>query len=118
MAGFEPVVGNRFTYKTTPAGEWDGTIHCEVLELVANRRFVHSWRGGHESNVGYGAPLDTVVAWTLTPVEAGTCLRLVHSGFVLPRNDPAFTGMGNGWKQVVQTIDTLSAEESASRKRH
>ena len=118
MAGFEPVVGNRFTYKTTPAGEWDGTIHCEVLELVANRRFVHSWRGGHESNVGYGAPLDTVVAWTLTPVEAGTCLRLVHSGFVLPRNDLAFTGMGNGWKQVVQTIDTLSAEESASRKRH
>jgi hypothetical protein len=23
--GFEPVEGNRFTYKTTPAGAWDGT---------------------------------------------------------------------------------------------
>ena len=38
IAGFEPVAGNRFTYKTTPAGGWDGTIHCEVLEVVENRR--------------------------------------------------------------------------------
>ncbi len=116
LAGFEPVVGNRFTYKTTPAGGWDGTIRCEVLEVIENRRFVHSWKGGHESNVGYGAPLDTVVSWTLSPVEAGTRLRLVHSGFVLPRNETAFTGMGNGWKQVVKTIDALSAEEGVSRK--
>ena len=50
--GFEPVVGNRFTFRTTPAGGWDGTIHCEVLEVVPNQRFVYAWRGGHESNVG------------------------------------------------------------------
>lgn len=24
--GFEPVEGNRFTFQTTPAGEWDGVI--------------------------------------------------------------------------------------------
>lgn len=116
LAGFEPVVGNRFTYKTTPAGGWDGTIYCEILEVVENRRFVHSWKGGDESNVGYGAPLDTVVTWTLAPVEAGTRLRLVHSGFVLPRNQTAFTGMGNGWRQVVRTIDAISAEETGARK--
>ncbi|HLY78015.1 MAG TPA: SRPBCC domain-containing protein, partial [Caulobacteraceae bacterium] len=28
--GFEPVVGKRFTYETTPAGAWDGIIHCQV----------------------------------------------------------------------------------------
>jgi uncharacterized protein YndB with AHSA1/START domain len=47
--------GNRFTYQTTPAGEWDGVIQCEVLEVIPNERLVYTWRGGHEANVGYGA---------------------------------------------------------------
>jgi uncharacterized protein YndB with AHSA1/START domain len=38
--GFEPVVGNHFTFRTTPAGEWDGTIHCHVLEVVPNERTI------------------------------------------------------------------------------
>ncbi len=50
--GFAPVVGNRFTFQTNPAGEWDGTIHCEVLEVVANERLSYAWRGGHEGNEG------------------------------------------------------------------
>ena len=32
--GFAPVKGTRFTYKTKPAGAWDGTIQCEVLEVT------------------------------------------------------------------------------------
>jgi len=71
-AGFEAVVGGRFTYRTTPAGEWDGTIQCEVLDVIFNERFVYSWKGGHEGNMGYGAPLDTVVTFTLKKVEGGT----------------------------------------------
>jgi len=35
-AGFEPVEGKYFTYQTTPAGAWDGTIHCQVLEVKPN----------------------------------------------------------------------------------
>ncbi len=31
-AGFEPVKGKQFTFQTKPAGAWDGTIHCQVLE--------------------------------------------------------------------------------------
>jgi len=34
--GFAPVPGTRFTFQTKPAGEWDGTIHCQVLEVVPN----------------------------------------------------------------------------------
>lgn len=34
--GFEPVEGRRFTYQTKPAGAWDGTIHCKVLEVKPN----------------------------------------------------------------------------------
>ena len=109
--GFEPVVGNRFTYRTTAAGEWDGTIQCEVLEVIPNERFVYSWRGGHESNVGYGAPLDTLVTFTLEQTEGGTRLRLVHSGFVLPRNETAYRGMSDGWTKVVSRLGELSAEQ-------
>ena len=28
---FAPKVGHRFTFKTKPMGDWDGTVHCEVL---------------------------------------------------------------------------------------
>jgi len=47
--GFEPVAGSHFTFQTTPAGEWDGTIHCEVLEVVPNERLSYAWKGGHEA---------------------------------------------------------------------
>lgn len=114
--GFEPVVGNRFTYRTTPAGKWDGSIRCEVMEVVPNKRFVYSWQGGHEDNLGYGSKLETVVTWTLTPVAGGTRVRVVHSGFELPRNETAYTNMSNGWKKVVRQLDATSAEIGPSGK--
>lgn len=110
-SGFEPVVGNRFTYTTKPAGEWDGAIRCEVLEVVPNQRFAYSWKGGHDGNTGYGSLLDTVVTFTLSQVEGGTRVRLVHSGFVLPKNETAYQNMSGGWSQVVPRIGTLSDEQ-------
>jgi uncharacterized protein YndB with AHSA1/START domain len=109
--GFEPVVGTRFTFQTTPAGAWDGTIHCQVLEVKPHERFAYAWKGGHEGNVGYGSRLDTVVTWILSKVENGTRLRLVHSGFVLPRNDTAFKNMSEGWKKVVKNIGATAGEK-------
>lgn len=109
-AGFAPVKGNRFTYQTTPAGAWDGVIHCEVLEAIPNERLAYAWRGGHETNIGYGSRLDTVVTFTLSRVENGTRLRLVHSGFVLPRNESAFTSMSGGWNKVVPRIGAIAGE--------
>jgi uncharacterized protein YndB with AHSA1/START domain len=109
-AGFEPVVGNRFTYQTKPAGAWDGTIRCEVLEVVAHARFVYAWRGGDEANQGYGSKLDTVVTWTLSKVPGGTRLSLVHSGFVTPKNDTAFQNMSNGWRTILPRIENIINE--------
>jgi uncharacterized protein YndB with AHSA1/START domain len=108
--GFHPAKGTRFTYQTTPAGTWDGVILCQVLEVIANERLVYAWKGGDESNVGYGSKLDTVVTFTLARVDRGTRLRLVHSGFVLPKNDSAFKNMSGGWKKVVGRIGTISGE--------
>jgi uncharacterized protein YndB with AHSA1/START domain len=109
--GFEAVEGKAFTFQTTPGGHWDGVIHCRVLEVVAGRRLVYAWRGGDERNTGYGAPLDTVVTWSLTPVEAGTRIQLVHAGFVMPRNESAYSVMSGGWKKVVRQLDEISGED-------
>ncbi|MBO6837243.1 MAG: SRPBCC domain-containing protein [Alphaproteobacteria bacterium] len=103
-SGLEPVVGNRFTFQTKPAGAWDGTIHCEVLEVVPLERFAYRWRGGHIDNEGYGSLLDTIVTWTLSEAGSGTRLRLVHSGFVTPRNASALKTMGEGWKTVLPRL--------------
>src|SRR5262249_7127867 len=57
-----PKVGHRcrFQYDTGPGDE--GTVHCEVLEVVPGKKLRLTWRGG---------PLDTVVTWTLTPAGKG-----------------------------------------------
>ncbi len=115
-AGFAPVKGTKFTYQTTPAGKWDGTIQCEVLEAIPNQRLAYAWRSGDASNVGYGAPLDTVVMITLSKADGGTRLRVVHSGFVLPKNEIAFTNMSGGWKSVVPNIGAIAGEQAASKK--
>jgi uncharacterized protein YndB with AHSA1/START domain len=109
--GFEPVKGKRFTYQTKPAGAWDGTIRCEVLEVVPNERFSYSWKGGDDANTGYGSPLDTIVTWTLSRVGNGTRVRLVHSGFLMPRNDTAFQNMSEGWKKVVPRLGAVTDEQ-------
>ena len=105
--GFAPIAGTRFTFETTPAGAWDGTIHCEVLEVVQNERLSYSWKGGDDTNIGYGSLLDTIVTWTLIPSNNGTRLRLVHSGFQRPKNETAYTNMSGGWKKVVPSIGPL-----------
>lgn len=110
QTGFEPVAGKRFTFQTRAGGAWDGVIHCQVLEAIPNERLVYSWKGGHEDNVGYGAPLDTVVTFTLTRVEHGTRLRLEHTGFVVPRNDTAYKGMSDGWPKVVRALGAAAGD--------
>jgi uncharacterized protein YndB with AHSA1/START domain len=116
--GFEPTKGKHFTFQTTPAGEWDGVIHCQVLEVTPNERLVYAWKGGHEGNVGYGSRLETVVKWTLTKVDGGTRLRMVHSGFRTPKNDSAFKTMSEGWPKVIQRIGAIAEEHNSTEARN
>ena len=82
-----------------------------MLEVDAERTLCPiSWKGGDAGNVGYGSLLDTVVTFTLSPVAGGTRLRLVHAGFVTPRNDSARAKMSEGWKTVVQRLGTMAGE--------
>jgi uncharacterized protein YndB with AHSA1/START domain len=51
------------------------------------------------------------VTFTLAKVATGTRLRLVHGGFVTPRNESALKTMGEGWKTVVKRIGAVAGEE-------
>ena len=51
-----------------------------------------------------------MVTLSLDPVAGGTRLRVVHSGFILPRNETAFRNMSGGWTGVVQRIGEISGE--------
>jgi uncharacterized protein YndB with AHSA1/START domain len=105
---FAPKVGHRFTFKTKPMGDWDGTVSCEVLDCDPPRLLRYSWIGGSKTNDKYGAQLDSVVTWTLTPTGSGTHLRMVHAGFRSPGNDFAFNAMSPGWGRIMESIERMT----------
>jgi len=102
----EPVVGHKFNFRAKPTADWDGVVHCEVLEVDPPHRLVYSWQGGTEHDGSPGPRLDTTVTWTLTQtVKGGTLLNLVHHGF--RPDDYAFKVIGQGWRSM------LTAEKMA-----
>lgn len=94
--GYHAAAGTRFTLQGTPAGAWGGVIRCKVLALVPDRLLSWSWRGG--------SLLDTKVSWTLSNAGRGTTVRLVHSGFVMPRDDAARQTLAEGWRQALPRL--------------
>lgn len=107
---FQPSVGHHFNFRTRPIGDWDGVVHCEVLDYDPPRLLRYSWKGGADTNPKFGSKLDSVVTWTLTPVEGGTQVRMVHDGFVFPGNRYAFDMMSPGWGKIVDAIGRVAAE--------
>jgi uncharacterized protein YndB with AHSA1/START domain len=98
---FEPTVGRRFNFKTTPMPQWNGVVDCEVLSVEPNQRLSYTW------NPFEG--LNTTVAWTLTPTKTGTLLRMEHSGF-RPDQQGARKGANYGWTQFLARLEkTLAA---------
>lgn len=107
---FQPVKGTNFGLPTKPDGDWDGVIRCEVLDVIPNQRLVYTWKSGYETSSGYVSRLDTVVTWTLTRHDGGTRLRLVHSGFELPKNVSVFQNISKGWPMVIGKLMTVVSE--------
>jgi len=104
---FVPRLGARFTFAAKPMGDWDGVVHCEVTEFDPPTLLAYAWRGGSRTNRAYGAVLDSVVQWTLTPEPGGTRVRMEHSGFGA-QNRAAFEAMSGGWPRVVERLEQVS----------
>ena len=83
--------GAAFIFKTQPYPGWDGTVHCQFVEIEPLRKLSYTWVVANM--------IDTVVTFTLTPTPSGTRLSLVQSGF---REDQKqnFGGARYGWKMM------------------
>ena len=92
---FEPVVGHRFTLRTSPAPGFDGIVHCQVLRLDPPRVLSYSWKGG---------PVDTALTFTLEAVETGTRLTLEHTGFAGVAGRSVGWMLGQGWRRKARTL--------------
>jgi len=110
---FRPVVGHRFTFEAQPIGDWNGIVECEVLEISPPSRLRYSWRGGSTKNATMGSALDSVVTWSLTPVDGGTLVRMIQDGF-RPENETGYQMMSPGWVRIVGRLSEVSGRAEAN----
>jgi uncharacterized protein YndB with AHSA1/START domain len=97
---FQPTVGHKFTLRSTPMPHWNGIIECQVLAVEPNARLSYSW-----GSLG----LESVVAWTLTPTQAGTHVRMEQSGF-RPDQDANYKGASYGWNKFIGGLERVAGE--------
>jgi uncharacterized protein YndB with AHSA1/START domain len=99
---FQPQVGHRFQFRSTPVQNWDGIINSEVLMVEPITRLAYSW-----SSLG----LENVVTWTLTPTDSGTHLRMEQSGFPTdPSTDIYYKGATYGWRNFLTNLERVAGE--------
>ena len=96
---FQPVVGHRFSFRSTPVQGWDGVINGEVLVVDPPARLSYTW-----STMG----MASEVLFTLTAADGGTRVRMEHSGFPQD-NDAAYKGATYGWQNFLGKLDTVVA---------
>ena len=97
VAGLALEKGATFAFQAPPQPGWDGRVDCRVVEVEPGRRLAYTWVSGG---------VDTVVTFTLEPMDAGTRLSLVQSGFK-PEQKQNFGGARYGWKMMGGRLETL-----------
>ena len=94
---FQPEVGHRFKFRSTPVPNWDGVIDSQVLVVEPVSRLSYSW-----GTMG----MESVVTWTLTPTAGGTHVRMEHSGF--PSEESAsYKGAKYGWTNFIGKLENV-----------
>jgi uncharacterized protein YndB with AHSA1/START domain len=88
--GFKLEDGAAFTFKAPPQPGWDGVVNCRMREIEALKKLSWAWVVGD---------IDTVVTFTLMPMDGGTRLSIVQSGFN-PDQKRNFAGAVYGWKMM------------------
>ena len=96
---FEPTVGHRFTFRSTPVPNWNGVIESEILVIEPNKKLSYSW-----GTLG----MESIVDWTLTATEGGTMVRMEHSGFG-PHQEANYQGAKYGWQKFIGGLERVVA---------
>jgi uncharacterized protein YndB with AHSA1/START domain len=98
--------GGRYRYATEKGAVVVNNVsefecHGEILELDPPRLLVYTWI----ANWHIDKSIRTVVRWELTPAEAGTDVRVTHSG--LASEHAARKDYSTGWPGVMQNLKTF-----------
>lgn len=96
---FQPVVGHKFNFRSTPMPNWNGVIDCEVLVVEPNKKLSYRW-----GSMGLG----TLVVWTLVATESGTLVRMEQSGFG-PDQEANYKGASYGWQKFIGGLERVVA---------
>jgi uncharacterized protein YndB with AHSA1/START domain len=96
---FQPVVGHRFKFRSTPVPNWDGIIDSEVLIVEPNKKLSYSW-----GTMG----MENSVVWTLVPTSGGTLVRMEQSGF-RPEQEANYKGAQYGWQRFIGSLERVVA---------
>jgi uncharacterized protein YndB with AHSA1/START domain len=100
---FAPVVGHRFTLRSTPSPHWNGVLDCEVLTVEPARRLAYTWNASGTEAIG---GLKTVVTWTLQEADGSTLVRMEQSGF-RPQDAANFQGANYGWQKFFAALQRV-----------
>ena|SRR5882757_5296868 len=96
---FEPVVGRKFNFRSTPMPQWNGVVDCEVLIVEADKRLAYRWDA---------LGIETIVTFTLTPTTGGTQVRMEQSGF-RPEQTANYQGANYGWQKFIAGLERVAA---------
>ena len=96
---FQPVVGHKFKFGSTPMPNWNGVIDSEVLVVEPNKKLSYSW-----GSLG----LESVVVWTLVATSGGTLVRMEQSGF-RPDQEANYKGANYGWQKFIGGLERVVA---------
>lgn len=89
-----PIVGHTFQFNTKSFPGFDGTVHCEVLEVKEHELLSFSWTGGTIKN--------TIVTFKLRNLGDSTLLAFEHKGFDGFLNQLIVKRiLANGWKTKI-----------------
>ena len=94
---FKPIVGHHFRF-TNPNNSF---VVCEVSEVKPFTNLSYIWKDDWAVTK---TPYTSKVSWTLTPMEGGTELLLVHSGFELFKD---LSAHNSGWMFLVNKLGEL-----------
>ena len=94
---FQPVVGHKFNFRSTPVPNWDGVIASQVLVVEPNKKLSYSW-----GTMG----MESLVVWTLEATSGGTLLRMEQSGFASDQ-DAAYKGANYGWRKFIGNMEQV-----------
>jgi uncharacterized protein YndB with AHSA1/START domain len=96
---FKPEKGFKFSFTGGPSPEKQYVHLCEITEVVAEKKLVHSWR--YE-----GYPGISFLTFELTPQGNKTLLKLTHRDLgTFPQDNPDFAikNFEEGWNQIINT---------------